>query len=51
MNYVLFSLNCFNKDADIYYQPKLIVIFNDVSRYGNDYDPRTIKEDLAEKAK
>ena len=43
MNYVLFSLNSFNEKTDINKQPKIFIIFNDVSRYGNDYDPLTIK--------
>ena len=42
MNYVLFSLNCFNENTDINTFPKIFIIFNDVSRYGHDYDPSTI---------
>ena len=45
MNYILFSLNSFHVDADIKIHPRMVVIFNDVSRYGDFYNPETIKED------
>ena len=44
MNLILFTLNCFNLKSDIINHPKLFVIFNDVSKYGNEYDPLTISK-------
>ena len=45
MNSMLFTLNCFNysSNIDTKNHPRLIVIFNDVSLYGNDYDPYSIE--------
>ena len=39
MNLVLFTLNCFKEEINITDHPRLFVIFNDVSKYGKDYDP------------
>ena len=45
MNLMLFTLSCFNLsiDIDVLNHPKLIVIFNDVSIHGNEYDPYSIE--------
>ena len=44
MSLMLFTLNCFNLSAklDTSNHPKLIVIFNDVSKYGQKYDPLSV---------
>ena len=42
MNLMLFTLNCFNMKADLNNHPQIFVIFNDVSKFGNDYDPNKI---------
>ena len=44
MNLVLFTLNSFNSQVDIQNHLKLYVIFNDVSMYGDDYDPLTVEQ-------
>ena len=39
---MLFTLNSFDPSTDSLNHPRLIVVFNDVSKYGNDYDPLTV---------
>ena len=39
MNLFLFTLNCLDQPIDINNHPKLFIIFNNVSLYGDTYDP------------
>ena len=44
MNLMLFTLNSFDSSTDTQNHPRLIVVFNDVSKYGNDYDPLAVDQ-------
>lgn len=46
MNNMLFMLNSLDERTDISLHPKFKIIFNNVSRHGDSYDPETIGEDL-----
>ena len=50
MSLMLFTLNSFDSSTDILNHPRLIVVFNDVSKYGNDYDPLTVDKSLSEQS-
>ena len=43
MNNILFILNSLNRYTILEHHPRVLVIFNDVSIYGDDYDPVAIK--------
>ena len=42
MKLIMFTLNCLNQPIDIENHPKLMIIFNNVSMYGDNYDPYTV---------
>ena len=42
INLVLFTLNCINSPIDVLNHPKIFIIFNNVSLYGDNYDPMTV---------
>ena len=39
---ILFIFNCLTKPIDISKHPKFLIVFNNVSKYGNNYDPLTV---------
>ena len=39
---ILFIFNCLTKPIDISKHPKFLIVFNNVSKYGNNYDPFTV---------
>ena len=39
---ILFIFNCLNKSIDIQKHPKFLIVFNNVSKYGDNYDPSTV---------
>ena len=47
MNNMLFMFNSLDERVDITSHPKFRIVINNVSRYGDNYDPATIgREDL-----
>ena len=51
MNHILFILNSFSRSTTLKNHPNMLVIFNDVSLYGDDYDPNTIGQNDPNKIK
>ena len=39
---ILFIFNCLSKSIGIYKYPKFLIVFNNVSKYGDNYDPFTV---------
>ena len=42
MNNMLFMFNSLDERVDTTYHPKFRIVINNVSRYGDNYDPATI---------
>ena len=41
---ILFIFNCLTKPIDISKNPKFLIVFNNVSKYGNNYDPLNVDQ-------